>query len=185
MLTVGYLLGKIEAAIAEALPARKAYAMSGAFEIAAPLLPGDPEGAQERVKSPLIASAESQNGMLRFSLTEAALYSALPEADELLAMERAQEGLLDALFAGDLPIACGESAALAYARLCIIMRTPRESGNAARELLWLSAQAFSRKPLAAEKLTRALKPYLSDLSANPNAALRYCRAALGEELNIR
>lgn len=204
MLTVGYLLERIEAATAKELSPRPAYATHGAFEIAAPLLPGDPVDAHERVECELIANAQTQGGMLRFALTDEAIRSVLPDEYELCGMERAQTELLDALFAGELPQTVGqglcschdrdishggsrapalhEDAALAYARLCIMLRKPPDAGGAARELLWLSAQVFSQRHLAVKKLLRALGPYVNDLSARPNAALRFCRAASGKEL---
>ncbi len=184
MLTVGYLLKEAEAALAKALSARPAYAMESGFEIAAPLLPGDPEGAHERVECSLFAKAKTEGGMLRFALTDEALFSVLPNEAELSAMERAHKGLLDELFAGAFPPKYSEreTAALAYARLCIILRKPPLEANMDRELLWQCAKAFSQKPLAQKQLLRALKPYLADLTVNPNPALRYCRAALGEML---
>ncbi len=183
MLTVGCLLIEAGAAIAKALAPRPAYAMSEP-EIAAPLLPEDPERAHMRVVCRLFANAKTQGGMLRFSLTDGALLSVLPDEAELGAMERAQAGLLDRLFAGEFPQNHGpaiyEDIALAYARLCIILRKPPLEEGSARDLLWASAKAFSKRQLADKQLLRALRPYTADLTINPNPALRYCRAALGE-----
>ncbi len=212
MLTVGCLLREAEEAIAAAaLAPRPAYAMeTPAF--AAPLRMGDPSDAHARVVCRLFAHAKTENGMLRFTLTDEALMSALPDEAELSAMERAQAGLLDELFAGDLPPAYAntaiergrgsvrgkndghggsrapslqENAALAYARLCVILRKPPQETAAARSLLWASAKTFSKRPLADKQLLRALRPYVADLSVNPNMALRYCRAALGEIIHYR
>ncbi len=181
---MGFLLSEAEAALAKALTPRPAYAMDVAYEIAAPVLPGDPQAAHSRVECALFAGAKTEGGMLRFSLTDEALFSALPNDTELIAMERAHEGLLDSLFAGGFPPEYdgAKSIALAYARLCIILRKPTLEAKPCRELLWQCAKAFSKRRLAEKQLLRALKPYVKDLTVNPNPALRFCRAALGEIL---
>ena len=169
-------------AIAKTLAPRPAYAMASSPEIAAPMLPGDPINAYARVECRLFVNSKTEGGMLRFSLTEEALFSVLPDEAALSGMECAHAGLLDGLFAGKCPQACAgmEDMALAYARLCIILRKPPLEMIAARGLLWQCAKAFSNRPLADKQLLRALKPYMADLTINPNPALRYCRAALGE-----
>lgn len=166
-----------EAALAKALSTRKAYATDGAYELCAPLLTGDPPDAPKRVRCALIERACVQGGMLRMSLTEKAIFDALPDERELCIMEGEMRGLLDVFAerAHGLP-----DAFLEFARLCIVLRKPPLGpGAATRELLWLGAQVFSRRRLAPEKLLRKLGPALFDLSARPDFALRYCRAALG------
>jgi hypothetical protein len=181
MLTVQSLLLLVKGALARELQERNLYATEGAFEMAAPILPGDPEDACARVRCVSVEDARIQDGMLRFSLTDEALLSVLPDEATLFDMERAQKGLLGRLFAGETDARL-EAMALVYARLCILSRREHTNIKLARELAWLSAKVLSGVPRAEERLARKLGPYIADLSASVPKGLRLCRIALGQAL---